>query len=60
MTDVTGLPLSQAMAIGEKGARIEETKSPRHPREEGTLRVVRVRDGVWTVARFPDHVKEQA
>jgi hypothetical protein len=60
MTQVLGLPLDQALAsLSGRGifeVRIERIEPEKHP--EGTLRVIRARPGVLTVARFPDRVRK--
>ncbi|MBR2572653.1 MAG: hypothetical protein IKE30_11120 [Clostridia bacterium] len=62
MTDnLTGLPLETALRLAgsaAEDARVLETRPPRHPRETGTLRVLRRTGGTWLVARFPDSPQE--
>ena len=58
MTEALGLPLEQATFEG--APEIVETASPRRSDARGTLRVVRGKDGVITVARFRDAVEEGA
>jgi hypothetical protein len=58
MTIALGLPLDQALerlrAAGLPQPRVERIQPEKHP--DGTWRVVRARDDVLTVARFPDKV----
>ncbi len=35
-----------------------ETKAPRRPHENGTLRIISVKNGIPIVARFPDDVEQ--
>lgn len=56
-TMVLGMPLDTALAlVGEaaKEIRIVRTDAPRSERKDGTLRVIRVRPGEWTVSAFHD------
>ena len=39
---------------------IHETADPKGARETGTLRVVRVKDGEWIVAKFRDGIPRRA
>ena len=56
--EALGLPLEGALRrLAESGLdapRVTETADPRGAHEDGTLRVVRVKDGEWVVARFRD------
>ena len=57
MTQLLGRPLSQVeLWLAEEGLspRIVLTGDPRHPREEGTLRVLRASESELVVARFLD------
>ena len=62
MTELLGLPLSRALALmEEKGLpqpQVVYTASPKSVREAGTPRVVAVKDGCLTVARFLDGMPE--
>lgn len=54
---VLGMPLEQALRLAGAEAdsiRIVRTEAPRTQREGGTLRVIRVREGEWTVSAFMD------
>ena len=56
--ELLGLPLEEALrrweAEGLPAPAVTQTQDPRGARPEGTLRLVRVREGNWTVARFAD------
>lgn len=56
--NVLGMRLEDALSLcREQGAAepaIVATHAPRGQRSEGTLRVVRVREGEWTVSSFMD------
>ena len=56
--ELLGLPLEEALrrweAAGRPAPAVTQTQDPRGARPEGTLRLVRVREGGWTVARFAD------
>ena len=56
--ELLGLPLEEALrrweAEGRPAPAVTHTQDPRGARPEGTLRLVRVREGNWTVARFAD------
>ena len=56
--ELLGLPLEEALrrweAEGRPAPAVTQTQDPRGARPEGTLRLVRVREGSWTVARFAD------
>ena len=60
MQDILGRPVREALSslpAGEAAPRILETAAPRRDgqaRQEGTLRVVACREGVWIAARFLD------
>ena len=60
MDNVLGRPVREALfslPAGETPPRIIETAAPRRDgqtRQEGTLRVVACREGVWIAARFLD------
>lgn len=52
-----GLPLDRALQLLEEAGehwQVEQSRPTRTPEREGTLRVVRVQDGVLTVCAFPD------
>ena len=49
-----GLPLDQTEIQNSI-----ETRAPRKESGEGTLRVLRYKDGCAVTARFPDKVKEE-
>lgn len=54
-----GLPLStvlERLGPDAENWKIVATTDPRHEREDGTLRVIRIREGELTVARFFDGV----
>ncbi len=57
-TELLGLPLEEALRRWAEAGRetpcVVCTADPRGQRQTGTLRVIRVRDGEWTVARFFD------
>ncbi len=56
--NVLGMRLEDALSLcrakGMAEPRIIATHAPRGQRSEGTLRVVRVREGEWTVSAFMD------
>ena len=57
MQDVLGLRLEDALSLlRERGVNptVVITHAPRNPREEGTLRVIRVRGSELTVSAFQD------
>ena len=60
MTNILGRPLREALSSlspDETPPRVVETAAPRRDgqtRQEGTLRVVACREGVWIAARFLD------
>jgi len=60
MDNVLGRPVREALSslpAGEEQPRIIETAAPKRDgqtRQEGTLRVVACREGVWIAARFLD------
>ena len=57
-----GLPLDTALErLGEDAARwrVTLTADPKRSREDGTLRVIRVRDGELVAARFYDGVPQK-
>ena len=59
-----GLPLEEALRrwteAGLVMPTIQETADPKGARETGTLRVVRVKDGEWVVAKFRDGIPRRA
>ena len=65
MTNILGRPLREALSSlppDEAPPRVVETAAPRRDgqtRQEGTLRVVACREGVWIAARFLDAVPER-
>ena len=65
MQDILGRPLGEALSslpAGDKPPRVVETAAPRRDgqtRQEGTLRVVACREGVWIAARFIDRAPER-
>ena len=56
--NVLGMRLDAALALcraqGMAEPEIIATQAPRGQRSEGTLRVIRVREGQWTVSSFMD------
>ena len=59
MQDLLGLRLEDALALMEaRGVTttIVTTRAPRDPREDGTLRVIRVRGTELTVSAFQDGI----
>lgn len=59
MQDLLGLCLEDALALMEaRGVTptIVTTRAPRDPREDGTLRVIRVRGTELTVSAFQDGI----
>ena len=60
MRSIMGRPVREALSSlpeGETPPRVVETAAPRRDgqtRQEGTLRVVACREGVWIAARFLD------
>ena len=60
--ELLGLPLAEALerwrAAGQPDLELVWTADPRGGRQEGTPRLVRVRPGEWTVARFLDAVPQ--
>ena len=60
MQNILGRPLGEALSSlspDEAPPRVVETAAPRRDgqtRQEGTLRVVACREGVWITARFLD------
>lgn len=60
MRNILGRPLGEALSSlspEEAPPRVVETAAPRRDgqtRQEGTLRVVACREGVWIAARFFD------
>ena len=60
MDNVLGRPVREALSslpAGEEQPQIIETAAPKRDgqiRQEGTLRVVACREGVWIAARFLD------
>ena len=65
MTNILGRPLREALSSlppDEASPRVMETAAPRRDgqtRQEGTLRVVACREGVWITARFIDQAPER-
>ena len=65
MTNILGRPLREALSSlspDEAPPRVVETAAPRRDgqtRQEGTLRVVACREGVWIAARFIDKTPER-
>ena len=65
MTNILGRPLREALSSlppNETPPCVKETAPPRRDgqiRQEGTLRVVACREGVWIAARFIDTVPER-
>ena len=65
MRNILGRPLGEALSSlppDEASPCIKETAAPRRDgqtRQEGTLRVVACREGVWIAARFIDTVPER-
>ena len=65
MTNILGRPLREALSSlpsDEAAPCVKETAAPRRDgqtRQEGTLRVVACREGVWIAARFLDAVPER-
>ena len=61
--EVLGLPLDKALRrwteAGLAIPAIRETADPKGARTDGTLRVVRVKEGEWVVARFYDGVPKR-
>ena len=60
---VLGMPLDAALALcraqGLPEPAIVATQAPRGQRSEGTLRVIRVREGQWTVSAFMDDTPKE-
>ena len=59
MQDLLGLRLEDALRVLEaQGATptVVRTQAPRNPREDGTLRVIRVRGTELTVSAFRDGI----
>ena len=59
MQDLLGLRLEDALALLERQGitpTVITTRAPRNPREEGTLRVIRVRGEELTVSAFQDSI----
>ena len=60
MRDILGRPVREALSSllpGQAPPAVVETAAPRRDgqtRQEGTLRVVACREGVWIAARFLD------
>ena len=57
MQPFLGLPLEEALAKAAEQPQIILTAAPRKDgktRQEGTLRLIRCRDGQWVAARFLD------
>ena len=60
MDNILGRPVREALSslpAGEEQPQIIETAAPKRDgqiRQEGTLRVVACREGVWIAARFLD------
>jgi len=62
MQCVLGMRLDDALALAyQKGLEptIVHTSAPRAQREGGTLRVIRVREGEWTVSAFMDDTPKE-
>ena len=59
MQDLLGLRLEDALALlRERGVTptVVTARAPRNPREDGTLRVIRVRGAELTVSAFQDGI----
>ena len=65
MQNILGRPVGEALSslpAGETPPRIVKTAAPRkdgQTRQDGTLRVVACREGVWIAARFYDAAPER-
>ena len=65
MRNILGRPLGEALSSlspDEAPPCVKETSAPRRDgqtRQEGTLRVVAYREGVWIAARFIDQAPER-
>jgi len=61
--NVLGMPLEDALALcraqGLPEPEVITTCAPRGQRSEGTLRVIRVREGQWTVSAFMDETPKE-
>ena len=56
--ELLGLPLDEALRrwteAGLDAPAVRETADPRGAHAQGTLRVIRIREGEWIVAKFRD------
>ena len=63
LVSVLGMRLDDALALcrarGMAEPVIIATHAPRGQRSEGTLRVIRVREGEWTVSSFMDETPKE-
>ena len=61
--NVLGMPLEAALTLcraqGLPEPEVITTQAPRNQRSEGTLRVIRVREGQWTVSAFMDDTPKE-
>ncbi|MBP3637883.1 MAG: hypothetical protein J6K13_10055 [Clostridia bacterium] len=63
LVSVLGMRLDDALALCRQQGTAEPaivcTHAPRKERREGTLRVIRVREGEWTVSAFMDETPKE-
>lgn len=63
LVSVLGMRLDDALALcraqGMAEPAIVATHAPRNQRSDGSLRVIRVREGEWTVSAFMDETPKE-